>query len=507
MFKDAISHIEFQSFLIAKLLLYYLKPHFKKIVINRAVIVYKVFLADLTPAREILKSTYNPRGETPWDPVLLFRSYWLMCQYGDRGSISKWVATLKSEPFWAVVSGFEPDNVPGVGTFYDFEDRLLDFDKGQRVKRTKTMRPSLFKPKEKFKKNQKKPAKTGIVERLIERIIRDEDKPQPLKANTLQRIFKACFITPSANKGLLGNLDKLVLAGDSIIFNSGGSSYGIKECDCWETKGLFLCSCKRRYSDPDANWGWDSHREKYVYGYSNYTFVAADSPHDLPLYSTLAQASRHDSVVLPYALYEMKLLNPEFNIDKIVLDSAHDNYPTYELLEHWNIEPFISLNERNSGNLKYDPPLKIDENGVPICKGGFKMVNWGYQKKRFRIKWRCPHVVLKSCNCPHFNSCSDSDYGRTIYTKSQWDKRIFTATPRGSIKWKKTMNKRTSSERRNSRVKVQYSLERDGVRSKSRWLIRTIMRDGALHADAWVKEAEMDAESWVLSWFNEQAAA
>ena len=69
------------------------------------------------------------------------------------------------------------------------------------------------------------------------------------------------------------------------------------------------------------------------------------------------------------------------------------------------------------------------------------------------------------------------------------------------------MNKRTSSERRNSRVKVQYSLERDGVRSKSRWLIRTIMRDGALHADAWVKEAEMDAESWVLSWFNEQAAA
>jgi len=124
------------------------------------------------------------------------------------------------------------------------------------------MLPSLFKPKEKFKKNQKKPAKTGIVERLIERIIRDEDKPHPLEANTLHKIFKACFIPPSAHKGLLGSLDKLILADDSIIFNSGGSSYGIKECDCWEIKGIFFYSCKQRYSDPDANWGWDTHRKK-----------------------------------------------------------------------------------------------------------------------------------------------------------------------------------------------------------------------------------------------------
>jgi len=61
-FKDAVSHLGFQSFLIDKLLLYYLKPHFKKIAINRADIVYKVFLADFNPVRVILKSPYNPRG-------------------------------------------------------------------------------------------------------------------------------------------------------------------------------------------------------------------------------------------------------------------------------------------------------------------------------------------------------------------------------------------------------------------------------------------------------------
>jgi len=29
------------------------------------------------------------------------------------------------------------------------------------------------------------------------------------------------------------------------------------------------------------------------------------------------------------------------------------------------------------------------------------MVNWGYQKKRFRIKWRCPH-----CKSPKYISAN-----------------------------------------------------------------------------------------------------
>ena len=100
-------------------------------------------------------------------------------------------------------------------------------------------------------------------------------------------------------------------------------------------------------------------------------------------------------------------LYPEFNFGKDILDSAHDNYATYDLLDHWNIEPFIDLNQKNKGNLKYDPPVAVNEDGVPICKGGFLMANWGYISDSCRIKWRCPHVVLKNCNCPIFN-CSDS---------------------------------------------------------------------------------------------------
>lgn len=74
-----------------------------------------------------------------------------------------------------------------------------------------------------------------------------------------------------------------------MVFSTGASHYGIKDFDCHK-EGNYKCDCPRRFSDPDANWGWDSYREIYIYGYSDYTFTAANSPNDLPIFSTLAQA-------------------------------------------------------------------------------------------------------------------------------------------------------------------------------------------------------------------------
>lgn len=507
MFKSQRCLKGFQNFLMTLLRMYFGNNLFCDTVFLKAEVIFKVYFTDLTPVRDILHPTFNPRGEKPWDPVCLFRSYWLMCQYGENGSITKWVEKLKSEPFWAIVSGFYPYEVPGVSTFYDFEDRLCDFDKGQRNERCKKKHKPKKKPKKKQKKNQKQPPKhPGIVERLVKRILREQGKPQLKTAdNFLQLIFKECFVIPSAENGLLGDTDNLTVSGDGMVFKTGGTPYGTKDCDC-RKKGIFNCDCSRRFSDPSANWGWDSHREKYVFGYSNYTFTAADSPYDLPIFSALAQAARHDSVTHTVTLNQMLILYPELNISKDILDSAHDNYATYELLEHFDIESFIDLNKKNTGNFKYDPPIEVTDEGIPICKGGFKMSNWGPDKKRGRNKWRCPHVTRKKCHCPEFN-CSDSNYGRTIYTKTEWDKRIFTETPRGSKKWKDTMKKRSSSERRNSRVKNDYNLEGDKVRSKSRWLIRIVMRDAAVHANAWIKDSQTTPKEWLSSWFKVEKAA
>jgi len=44
-------------------------------------------------------------------------------------SFTSWSEELKTNPLAAIISGFHPDDTPGVGTFYDFCDRLWISDK------------------------------------------------------------------------------------------------------------------------------------------------------------------------------------------------------------------------------------------------------------------------------------------------------------------------------------------------------------------------------------------
>ena len=55
------------------------------------------------------------------------RSYLLSIDF-KINSITDWVATMKTNPLYAILSGFEFGNTPGIGTFYDFFNRLWDSD-------------------------------------------------------------------------------------------------------------------------------------------------------------------------------------------------------------------------------------------------------------------------------------------------------------------------------------------------------------------------------------------
>ena len=147
----------------------------------------------------------------------------------------------------------------------------------------------------------------------------------------------------------------------------------------------------------------DSYHEVWYYGHCGY-FLIVYNPHlklDLPIYLRLVQAQRHDGVTAIVALSEVLKLYPDFNFNEFLGDGAHDNNPTYDLLEAWNIKAIIPLNKKSTGNFKYNPPIKVGDNGVPICIGEIPMVYDYYDKVRHRIKWRCPHVKgrIKYCYC------------------------------------------------------------------------------------------------------------
>jgi len=123
-----------------------------------------------------------------------------------------------------------------------------------------------------------------------------------------------------------------------------------------------------------------------------------------------------------------------------------------------------------------------------VCLAGLLMEYNGVDKKRQRIKWRCPlHHELESRTYRQVCSPSPSPYGRVVYTKLKDDFRLFTKTPRGSKAWKKVYARRTSVERTIKRILVDYQIENLRSRAEKRWFWFASLAAMNQHLDAQVK--------------------
>ncbi|UCE06485.1 MAG: hypothetical protein JSW07_00130 [bacterium] len=511
MFQSNPSHLQYQNSVQQGLTKLYTSTKIKSI-LNYSDLIGKMFFTDLTQVRELMTPCYsqNPRGSIPRDPAAMMRSLLLMKQTEEH-SITKWVQSLKNSDVYAILSGFDPDDVPGIGTFYDFIERLAVIDKDLENEKQKQPKEFKRKPKKKLKQNQKQPPKhPDIVNKMVNRVLKYEHHPPYLgQPQLVLDIFSQCFVLPSANKGLLGDTQNMAISGDGTLIKTGASPYGRKICDC-KNKGIYQCDCKRIFSDHKARWGWDSYREIYVYGYNFFEIVACNSPYDLPIFFIQTQAQRHDSVSSLVAVDKIIKLYPQFKFSKFLGDSAMDNYGFYKLLNHHHIEPFIALNETRLGQFIYQK-LHINDNGIPICPGRWELVHFGFCPDRMRHKWRCPSKALKSFLtenekiCKTFDYCSPSNYGRTFYTYQKDNLRLFTKTPRNSAQWKNTFKRRTASERSNKRKKIDYHLEQDRVRSHYQWMIRYALTAMCQHIDAWYDIAKQQFIDLCKAWEKQNA--
>jgi len=442
-------------------------------------------LMDLTETANLMKNRYssNPRGRKPRNPCDMLRSLLLM-HYQNITSVDKWVFSLKTTPIFAILSGFSPDDVPGVGTFYDFFNRLWLASTPHLTQRKKR---KLRKPRKKGKKNQKlEPKNPRIIEKLVKRAMKNKKIQYSQKAHDqLQILFQSLFVNKSASEGLLGNTQSLSIMADGTPVETGGRPFGKFLCDCRKT-GNWKCQCLRQFSDPDADWGWDSSREKYYYGRNLFMITASDSPYNLPIYPRYYRASKHDSVLFVSTYHELLHWYSDWNFSEVILDSALDAYPIYEMLEQYDISAIIDLNPRRSKQFIYNE-MDINLDGVPVCPIGRKMLDWGVDKKRYRRKWRCPAAVGK-WECP--TPCSDSTYGRTFYTSTKDNPRLFPRVKRDSKEWYKRYALRTGVERCIKRQKIDYYLEHSRGRSSRHWNIRSYIIGMCQHADAWMKVAE-----------------
>lgn len=360
-------------------------------------------------------------------------------------SLTDWANLLKTNDLLAVLSGFTPDNTPSVGCFYDFWNRLWLEDARLRKENRRRLRRKKKKAK-KTKKGQKlSNRRPGVCRRLLKSFKKHNGFPSKKRPNLLlQMIFTVVFVKKSIEKGILP--EKMQVAGDGFPFETASNPYGIRECGCRE-KGIYRCECPRRYSDPYANWGWDSSRNLDFHGRNVYTVTCVNGKYELPVNLRFGQGSRHDGPLSMFTIVESAdLLNRiDAKMTTWIADSAHDNHAIYSLLEHLNITAVIDLNKK--------PPLGLDEklfetDGTPLCPGMHPMINWGYESKRSRTKWRCRRLAGKKdiresvqCNL----QCGKPEYGKTRYVHRDRDLRAFPAIPRGTEQWKKLYKKRSGS--------------------------------------------------------------
>ena len=471
------SHSDYQNFVVTNLRKYYPNPD--SIARSTWDIIDRFWNLDLSYTDEKLKNRYSVFGPRPRTPSCMHRSYLLSLDFKVT-SLTEWAAQLKINPLYAILSGFEVGDTPGVGTFYDFINRLWDSDDDN-------LSPHIHPLKVSVKKPSAKGAKAKSVEKIpVEQLLLEmENTSFPISEQpygSLFDLYNQEFLQQSVSKKLI-NPKALALAGDGTPFVTSARERKHRVCDC-PSKGINDCSCHRYFSQPDCDIGWDSSRSCFYHGYDLYMLVASDSESDLPVFPLLNPASRHDSHGFLHAFFRMKSFLPEFNISKLLLDSAHDAMPIYKYCKQNGIIPFIDLNEKRGVKVKYKDDFTIGKDGVPVCKEGRRMNHDGSEPSKNRIKFRCPLASRKyGCSCEH--PCSDSKYGRTVHLATKDNPRLINIPPRDSSEWKTEFNARTSAERSNKREKYDFLLENGRHRSTKMWYCRLYNIMMLQHLDAW----------------------
>ncbi|HET7580601.1 MAG TPA: transposase [Bacillales bacterium] len=449
-------------------------------------LIAKLWITDLSGVTRFLRDDYDPKGPSPRDPASMLRSYLVFLFTNPTMGITEWVNELYRAPLYAILSGFEPKNIPGIGTFYDFFHRLWGSDR-LNGKPSESQRRRK-KPKKGKKKGEKARTTTPRkVERLINWMVRHADHQKPLPADRLFDLFQSEILTVSNKLGLLGDSKALGVAGDGTPIVTAAYPRSKPTCDC-RAQGLGNCDHPRLLSQPDCDSGWDSARERYFNGYDLYMLSASDSPYDLPLYPRLHPASRHDAVGLVVSTVEFSQRFSLGTVGRMLLDAAHDAEAIYTWLDGQDIEPFIDLNPRSKKIYGVQGDMKISAEGIPICSANLKMKPNGYDHSQNRQKWRCPLASGTHNACE--NPCSTAKYGRTFHTHSEDNLRLFPKTPRESEQWKAVYKRRTSIERSNKREKIDYQLEAGRHRSTAMWYIRLYGIMMCQHMDAWFRHQE-----------------
>lgn len=192
--------------------------------------------------------------------------------------------------------------------------------------------------------------------------------------------------------------------------------------------------------DPDARKGAKS-ITFFFWGYKVHMLCIAQDP-PIPISIEVTPANRNDGKFLePLVRKSMKNIKGR-NI-KITGDASYDTAENYSFLFEENILPYIAENIR--GKYKVKKQIFIQD-GKAFCPGGKELIYWGKEKRRKRIKFRCP-LIKRNEPCLFKEICWKGKYGRSFYLYEGKEIREKAHLIRCSPEFKQIFRKRTTIER------------------------------------------------------------
>ncbi len=388
----------------------------------------------------------------------MLRSLILMTHSKCKG-ITQWVKETKRAEILCILCGFDNlERIPGVGTYYDFMNRIID-GPYQPPWENRTRRSEFnarrhirnFKDEKQEKKDKQNPNQTQS-EKLIQELLPKaaENRPDDFR-KFMEDLLIKLGIQPAIEQGFITGLKNLTISGDGSILQTAASPYGKPTCDC-RKNGIYKCDHDKSFTTPTARWCHNHARDCFEFGDRYYHLVLALGGHDYPLLTYMPGGNESDYTLSLISMDRFLKAIKEHNLNMVVEmfcgDGHHDSNAHYEYFLEKNIVPIIPLCESSKNlypHIVRDDKIRLDTDGKPLCEAGKRMRHHQYNKKQHTHIYSCPvkrstHrnrktvYVFREDECPNKLDCNpQSPLGPYVRLKSDDDPRLFPPVPPESL--------------------------------------------------------------------------
>jgi len=256
--------------------------------------------------------------------------------------------------------------------------------------------------------------------------------------------------------------------------------------------------------DLDADWGTKTYKgkkkdgtawEKVVRWFGYKLHLLVDSNYELPLAFEVTKASAGDPDHLLPLVEDLQERHADVHrrAEELSGDKGYDSLGNYRgLHDDHGIKPVIDTRwlwsdpaPRTLFGDRYDV-FSYDESGRVYCtcpsvrRGDDErreLAFAGFEKDRQTLKYRCPAAFYDfECSgraeCERLSPGRVGPYGRVVRVPLDLDRRVFTAVPRHTPKWKTAYARRTAVERVNARVDRVLGFELHFIRGQAKMEMR-----------------------------------